>query len=206
MSRPRVHRIDRGNILMIHKSQYSFSHAALTAFLALIATGLAALLFVTAAANAQSFGGAFEGMANSDEPIQIEADRLEVIDGEGIALFEGNVSVVQGTTILKTRQLKVWYDRESATDTPGGNVRKIEATGKVAVRSGDQQASADNAVVDMRAQIATLSGSVTVSQGQNILTGCNLRINMATNAANLTPCKTSGQGGGRVKMLFTPQN
>lgn len=157
-------------------------------------------------ARAQSFGGAFEGMANSDEPIQIEADRLEVVDGQGVAMFDGNVSVVQGTTILKTRKLKVWYDRETQTDNPGGNVRKIEATGKVAVRSGDQQASADNAVVDMRAQIATLSGNVTVSQGQNILTGCNLRINMATNAANLTPCASASKSGGRVKMLFTPQN
>lgn len=157
-------------------------------------------------AKAQSFGGAFEGMANSDEPIQIEADRLEVIDGQGVAMFDGNVSVVQGTTILKTRKLKVWYDRETQADNPGGNVRKIEATGKVAVRSGDQQASADSAVVDMRGQVATLSGNVTVSQGPNILTGCNLRINMATNAANLTPCASASQSSGRVKMLFTPQN
>jgi lipopolysaccharide export system protein LptA len=172
-----------------------------------IICGLGAILLATAMgagfgeARAQSFGGAFEGMSNSKEPIQIEADRLEVIDGEGTALFEGNVAVVQGTTLLKTRKLKVYYNRESTGTGPGGNVRKIEATGKVAVRSGDQQATADAAVVDMKDQIATLSGNVTVSQGANILTGCNLVINMATNAANLTPCKETS---GRVKMLFTP--
>lgn len=168
----------------------------------------AALIFSgssAAGALAQSFGGAFEGMSNSKEPIQIEADRLEVIDGQGVAMFDGNVSVVQGTTLLKTRKLKVWYLRDGNADSPGGNVRKIEATGKVAVRSGDQMASADKAVVNMQEQIATLSGNVTVSQGANILTGCNLRINLATNAANLTPCKTSS-GSGRVKMQFTPQN
>jgi lipopolysaccharide export system protein LptA len=154
-------------------------------------------------ANAQSFGGAFEGMSNSKEPIQIEADRLEVIDAAGTALFEGNVAVVQGTTLLKTKKLKVYYNREASGDTPGGNVSKIEATGKVAVRSGDQQATADTAIVDMKNQVATLSGNVTVSQGANILTGCNLVINMATNAANLTPCKNAS---GRVKMLFTPSS
>ena len=164
------------------------------------------LAILPVSALAQSFGGAFEGMSNSKEPIQIEADRLEVQDGQGMAVFTGNVSVVQGTTILKTTNLKVWYSREEKTNAPGGNVKKIEATGKVAVRSADQRATADKAVVDMTAQVATLSGNVTVSQGSNILTGCNLRINMATNAANLTPCKSEAKSSGRVKMLFTPQS
>jgi lipopolysaccharide export system protein LptA len=155
---------------------------------------------------AQSFGGAFEGMSNSKEPVQIEADRLEVQDEQGMAIFNGNVTVVQGTTILKTTNLKVWYVRDEKTDTPGGNVKKIEATGKVAVRSVDQRATADKAIVDMKEQIATLTGNVTVSQGNNILTGCHLRIDMATNAANLTPCKSETAAKGRVKMLFTPQS
>lgn len=177
-------------------------------FYKVIGIGLLISLSWIANSSAQSFSGAFEGMSNSNEPVQIEADRLEVTDANGIAVFKGNVAVVQGTTILKTRALKVYYSRENKTSAPGGNVRKIEATGEVAVRSGDQKATADRAIVDMKAQIATLTGNVTVSQGANILTGCNLRINMATNAANLTPCKkTSGtQKGGRVKMLFTPQS
>lgn len=155
--------------------------------------------------HAQSFGGAFEGMANSKEPIQIEADRLEVQDGQGTALFEGNVAVVQGTTLLKTRRLKVYYERDAKSDAPGGNIRKIEASGKVAVRSGDQMASADEAVVDMQGQNAVLSGNVIVSQGESVLEGCRLTINLATNAANLTPCK-SAAGGGRVRGVFTPSN
>lgn len=165
---------------------------------------IAALLWAALAlpAGAQSFGGAFEGMSNSDEPIQIEADRLEVLDGEGVALFDGNVSVVQGSTLLKTARLKVFYVRDGNAGAPGGNVRKIEARGKVAVRSGDEAATADTAVVDMQAQQAVLTGNVTVSQGRNIVTGCRLTINMATDAAKLTPCEAASKG--RVKMLFTP--
>lgn len=166
----------------------------------LLAAGL--LFGMAGSALAQSFGGAFEGMSNSKEPIQIEADRLEVVDGQGTALFEGNVAVVQGSTLLKTKRLKVFYSREAKSDAPGGNIRKIEASGRVAVRSGDQMASADTAVVDMQAQRATLSGNVVVSQGESVLEGCKLQINLATNAANLTPC--SNGGGGRVRGVFTP--
>ena len=161
-------------------------------------------------AHAQAFGGAFEGMRDSNQPIQIEADRLEVLDGQGIALFNGNVSVVQGSTILRTSSLKVYYRRDGGSGTPGGNVSKIEASGRVAVRSGDQKASADAAIVDMQAQTALLTGNVSVSEGQNIVTGCRLAIDMSTNAAKLTPCETAASsqsgGSGRVKMLFTPNS
>ena len=160
--------------------------------------------FAVTNANAQSFGGAFEGMSNSKEPIQIEADKLEVIDTKGIAKFVGNVSVVQGTTLLKAKKLKVHYLRDGAKSTAGGNVKKIEATGKVAVRSGDQHASADSATVNMQSQIAILSGNVTVSQGANVVVGCKLVINMKTNAAKLTPCASANSG--RVKMVFTPES
>jgi len=168
---------------------------------AFLAVGLA--LWSTTPVAAQSFGGAFEGMSNSKEPIQIEADRLEVIDPQGVAMFEGNVNVVQGTTILKTSRLKVSYARQGENTGAGGNVRKIEASGKVAVRSGDQAATADSAVVNMQSKTALLSGNVTVSQGSNIVTGCKLSIDLANNSAKLEPCGGAASGG-RVKMLFTP--
>ena len=165
---------------------------------------VAVLVFCVCAvttARAQSFGGAFEGMSNSKEPIQIEADKLEVIDTKGMANFVGNVSVVQGTTLLKARKLKVFYLRDGGNGSAGGNVKKIEASGKVAVRSGDQHASADNATVDMQAQIAVLSGNVIISQGDNVVAGCKLVINMKTNAAKMTPCEK-----GRVQMVFEPES
>ncbi len=167
-----------------------------------------AFLAMSFPAHAQSFSGAFEGMSDSKEPVQIEADRLEVQDNQGIAMFEGNVAVNQGSTLLKTSKLKVYYIRDAQSEgeanSLGSNIKKIEASGKVAVRSGDQVATADNAVVDMQGQTATLSGNVTVSQGVNIITGCNLKINLATNAANLTPCSSGSGKQGRPTLVFTP--
>ena len=165
-----------------------------------IVTGIALAWLAAIPAAAQDFGGAFEGMGNSNDPIQIEADRLEVTDETGVAMFKGNVSVSQGTTLLRTTNLRVFYGKNSEGRAgPGGDVNKIEASGGVAVRSGDQFASADKAVVDMKTQIATLSGSVSVSQGNNIIKGCVMTINMATNDVDVTPCQDRG---GRVKVLI----
>ena len=163
-------------------------------------------LTMASSASAQNFGGAFAGMRDRDKPVEIEADRLEVTDEQGIAIFEGNVSVSQGSTLLKAKRLKVFYVRDAKGAVgPGGNVRRIEASGRVAVRSDDQAATADSAIVDMQGQVATLSGNVAISQGESIVTGCQLKVNLATNAATLEPCKSQASGG-RVKMLFTPQS
>jgi lipopolysaccharide export system protein LptA len=162
---------------------------------------IAFVMLASISAYAQNFGGAFEGMTDSNEPIQIEADRLEVADRDGTAEFSGNVSVSQGSTLLKTDRLKVLYSRDSNGNAgPGGNVRKIEALGRVAVRSNDQVASAERATVDMEAQVATLTGNVSVSQGKNIITGCTITIDMKTNNVDVQPCKK--ESGGRVKVLI----
>jgi lipopolysaccharide export system protein LptA len=169
----------------------------------LFAGGTTVLLLLAAHgfAAAQTFGGAFDGMSNSSEPIQIEADRLEVADKDGTAVFSGNVSVTQGSTLMRTKSLKVLYARDAKGKAgPGGNVKKIEASGGVAVQSNDQVASADKAIVDMETQIASLSGNVSVSQGNNIITGCLITINMKTNNIDVKPCGDTGSG--RVKVLI----
>ena len=60
---------------------------------------------------AQSAGGAFKGIGNNNDPIQIEADKLEIIDDENTALLTGNVSVVQGETLMQATRIKVFYER-----------------------------------------------------------------------------------------------
>lgn len=161
------------------------------------------LISFAAVSHAQDFSGAFAGMQQSDEPIQIEANKLEVTDSKGVALFNGNVSVVQGTTILKTQRLKVVYARGSGG--PGGNIKFLEARGKLAVRSGDQTVTADKGDFNMQQETIRLSGNVIISQGQNVIEGCILNVNLKTSAASLEPCKKAASGG-RVKMLFDTQS
>lgn len=159
-----------------------------------------ALLLVNGLAQAQDFSGAFAGMQQSDEPIQIESDRLEVKDKKGIALFTGNVNVVQGTTILKASKLKVIYSRGSGG--PNGNLKYLEASGKIAVRSGDQRVTANKGEFNMEKQTVRLSGDVIITQGTNVISGCILEVDLDTSFAELKPCKKQG----RAIMMFSPKS
>lgn len=164
---------------------------------------LAAALFPLLAAcppapRAQDFGAAFAGFdTGSEHPIQIEADRLEVRDPEKLAVYLGNVRVRQGGTVLQAPELKVFYSGEpTVAGAPGSAVSRIEAGPKVVVRSDDQTASGDRAVLDMENDIITLTGNVVLTQGPNVVRGDRLVVNLQT--------KQGRMEGGRVQTLIAP--
>ena len=155
-------------------------------FLAVALLSFSILAFMPLPVSAQDFSGAFSGMQDTDKPIQIESDRLEVKDKEGIALFTGNVHVVQGSTILKAKRLKVVYAKGGKG--PNGNLKYLEASGKIAVRSGDQRVTANKGEFNMEKQTVRLSGDVIITQGSNVVSGCILEVDLDTSSAVLKPC------------------
>jgi lipopolysaccharide export system protein LptA len=100
-------------------------------------------------AGAQDFGAAFAGFdTGSGDPIQIEADRLEVRNEEKLAVYSGNVRVRQGGTLLEAPALRVFYSGEAtAEEAPGSEVSRIDAGPDVKVRSQDQTASGDRVIL-----------------------------------------------------------
>lgn len=154
---------------------------------------------------------------DGNQPIQIESDKLEVRQNESLAIFTGNVSVVQGPTLMKAGKMKVFYDKadakkpaaEKAGDPPaagvspmsaGTNIDHIEIDSKVYIKSDDQVATGDSGTFDMKSQVLVLSGKkVVLSQGTNVLVGCKLTVQMQTGLAQVDAC------GGRVMMSLTPQ-
>jgi len=154
---------------------------------------------------AQSAGGAFKGVGNNNEPIQIEADKLEIVDDENTALLTGNVSVVQGETLMRATRIKVFYERAGEKGKTKSGIRQIEASGKVAVRSGENKVSADKATINMISETVLMTGNVIVSQTGNVLSACKVTVNLKTNVSNVTPC-TSSSGNERVKILLTPKS
>jgi lipopolysaccharide export system protein LptA len=171
----------------------------LTALLAL--TMLASPLFalLVCPAYAQVSGQAFEGFrGNSEDPVQIEADQLEVLDEQAKAIFKGNVKVRQGTSLMSTSLLTVKYLKGSG----GGqnDIEQLDMSGGLIVTSDENTISADQGTYHVQTENIVLTGKVVVSQGQNVATGCRLVANLKTNQAKLEACK----GGGRVKSVFTP--
>jgi lipopolysaccharide export system protein LptA len=158
------------------------------------------------AAYAQAVSDAFSNLSvDSDQPVRIEADQLEVSDSDKTAVFSGNVVVNQGTTSMQAAKLTVHYTGEgtAAPDATDQRVSKLEADGKVVVKADGQTATGDWAVFDMATQEVTLGGTVVLSQGKNVLRGTQLVVNLQTGKSTLVAEQPKG-GSGRVQGLFIP--
>lgn len=163
-----------------------------------IAVAAALLAMAAGSARAQDFGGAFGGFtSNSEAPIQIEADKLEVFDTEKLAIYSGNVRARQGDTLLEAPELRVFYaGAPDETGQPGTELSRIEAGPNVVVSSLTQTASGERMVIDIPRDLITMSGNVVLTEGQNVVRGEQLVVNMVT--------KEGRMDGGRVQTLITP--
>jgi lipopolysaccharide export system protein LptA len=155
--------------------------------------------------------------SNSKEPIQIDADRLEVFSKEQRAVYTGNVVAVQGDTTIKSQMMIVFYDRQQDRAAAGGaqaqqaaasggqgeggtQLRRVEAKGGVTVISKDQVATGNDGVFDRAANKITLTGNVALSQGDNVTKGEKLVYDTESGVAVVE----AGASAGRVKGFFVP--
>lgn len=143
---------------------------------------------------------------SGDQPIQIESDKLEVREADKVAVFSGNVSVTQGTTVMKSGRMIVHYANDGGSAATGSAaIERLEVDGKVYVKSDDQVATGDRGNFDMKSEVLVLTGKeVVLSQGENVIVGCKLTVNMKSGQAQLDGCGGGGDSGGRIKMLITP--
>jgi lipopolysaccharide export system protein LptA len=167
------------------------------------ALALTALLSAPVLAQ-NSATGRLQGLnINNGEPIQIESDKLEVLDAEHKANFIGNVMVKQGTTVMKTAKMVVFYaqDGSGSSATGSGNIDRMEVSGGVYIQSNDQVATGDQGTFDMNTEVVTLSGKqVVLSQGKTALMGCTLTVEMKSGKAEVNACS-----GGKVQMVIDPK-
>ena len=142
-----------------------------------------------------------------DQPIEINADSLEVQQEKQVAIFSGNVDATQGEMKLKADQLKVFYRQggkpgeapraQVPAGTPTGAITRIEAIGRVFVSSPTQTAQGDQGVYDVERNTITLTSRVVITQDKNVLRGDRLVMNLTTGQARM-------DGQSRVKGLFVP--
>ena len=174
----------------------------------LLAAAAIALLPLVGGVHAQDFGAAFSDFdTGSNNPIQIEADRLEVRDPQKLAIYSGHVQVRQGQTLMEAPELRVFYGGQGVAQGTSGKasagpigakVSRIEAGPGVKVRSGDRTASGDRAILDMANDLVTLEGNVVLTQGSNVVRGNRLVVNLTTKQGRVE--------GGRVQTLITPSS
>ncbi|MEX0345653.1 MAG: LptA/OstA family protein [Rhizobiaceae bacterium] len=168
-----------------------------------------AVLANGAALHAQEESSRLTGIKlSSDEPIQIESDRLEVRDNERKAIFSGNVSVVQGKTLLKSGRMIVHYAKGGGSVTTGSSdIERLEVDGKVYVKSEDQVATGDQGTFDMKSEVLVLTGEkVVLSEGDNVIVGCKLTVQMKSGKARFDGCDKGSSQSGRIIMQIDPKS
>ena len=163
--------------------------------------------------SAQSLADSFGGLSkDNNQPINIEADSLEVLDDKKFAIFTGNVNVKQGKFHLVSKKLKVTYSGNVGGAPKKGEpkgIKQIDATGKVAISTPDgQSATSDWAIFNVAAKIVTIGGNVVLSQGGNVMRGDKLVIDLNTGRSKLysTSKVTQGKKGKRPRIsgVFMP--
>jgi lipopolysaccharide export system protein LptA len=172
------------------------------------AAGLVLATLAAGGAFAQSTQTQMPGLQLSgNQPIQIESNKLEVRQNENLAIFSGDVTVVQGKTLLKAGKMTVFYAKGSGSATTGSaNIDRLEVDDKVYVKSETQEATGDRGTFDMKSEVLVLTGKkVVLTDGPNVLVGCKLTVHMKSGEANFDGCEKGSGGTGRVIMSLTPQ-
>jgi len=197
-----------------------------------VAVALAGAVVNIPQAAAQTLTNAFGGLSQSSgDPIDIESDALVVHDKEKYATFRGKVKAVQGSTTLRAKELNVHYvggaslapgnkeggepTSNKVADAKGGGegakgdqaqITKIEAKGEVVITSDkDQTTTSEWAIYDVAAQMVTVGGNVVLTQGQNVLKGDRLMIDLKTGESRFENTGNEAAGG-RIRALFMPKD
>lgn len=155
-----------------------------------------------AAGSGGNVPNALQGFAkNRNEPVRINSNTLEVRDKDKVAVFAGNVVVVQGDTTMRSPELVVFYEGNAApTDnqpTSTSSIKRLEAKGGVVVQTKEQTATGDLGIFEMKTNTVTMTGKpVVLTQGPNVIKGQKLTVDLVTGVSKIE--------GGRVESLIVP--
>ncbi|MBB5514390.1 lipopolysaccharide export system protein LptA [Rubricella aquisinus] len=148
---------------------------------------------------------------DKEEPILVEADSLEIDQNINMAVFRGNVVIIQGDLRMSGDVVEVFYTEteeepveaptdatvtDSTTDEPTDDgIERILATGNVSLISETETVEADQGDYNVEDGMLIMTGNVRMVQDRNIL---------SSNRAEIDIENGRGQFTGRVRSVFTP--
>ena len=170
----------------------------------LTTTVFAAAVLAGAPAVAQQLG------PNSDGPVDITADELEVQNKACTSIWRGKAEALQGQARLRADTLKaIFKTKEGGSGGTGtgacGDLIRMEAQGSVYyVTSKDQRVRGDAGTYDADAETVTLTGDVVAVQGQNVLRGSRMVFNTKTGEGRMVGTASGRNQGSRPRGVFYP--
>ncbi len=126
--------------------------------------------------------------AESDAPIDITGDSAEF--QENIAIWTGNVRVVQEDSILAA-------DRLEADVTEDGEFSSITATGSVRYSNGAEAITGKRLIFDNEARTITVMENVIVTQGKQVMSAGAVTFWIDTGMVKFSPA-----AGRRIRGIF----
>ena len=114
---------------------------------------------------------------------------------------------MQGRYRLRADILTAYVD-QGETAAPN-RIRRIDAEGNVVLTTPTESARGKAGAYDVERRVAVLEGSVVLVQGNNVLRGEHLTMDLVSGRSTLQG-DASGDiqpaGDGRVKMIFEPES
>lgn len=160
---------------------------------------LALAMAGTSPAQAQALSSSSLKDFDSHAPIDVDADRIEVLDRENQAIFTGSVRVVQGRLTLESNRIRVNYTRPAEGDPV---IRRLDADGNVRLITPTERATSRFGIYDVEKRILTMIGNVMLSTRDAQTSGNRLTINLDTGVSTMDGRTSTGQPGGRVSGRF----
>ena len=149
--------------------------------------------FAAWAADTQSRESASRGLfADTETPIEITADSMELQRKTNTIIYKGNVLVVRDDVKITSDVLSARYDAKD------GGLRSVVAEGTVRVRDGGREMTGDKAVFDGPEETITVSGNTTVRDGNNSISGDRVTIYVKEDRILVE------NSGGRVRAVVFP--
>ncbi len=138
--------------------------------------------------------------SDRNEPIEVEADRLEVRELENVSIYEGNVRLVQGSLKIDSDRMVIHFDEEN-------ELTLMEMTGKPAkfrqLDNDRRQIYGEAEQIDYSDadSLLIMRKSAYLDHAGDVIRSDLIRVNTATN--NIEAGSTESED--RVKMIIKPR-
>jgi lipopolysaccharide export system protein LptA len=147
---------------------------------------------------------------NSDAPVDLTADELEVINAQCLAVWRGSAEALQADTRLRADVLKIFSTpgaaKPGATGPSCGAVQRMEAQGNVYYVTPQQRVRGDAATYQADSETIVMTGDVVAAQGKNVLRGKRMVIHVKTGEAQMQTDVKGRNMPGRVRGVFYPKD
>lgn len=137
-----------------------------------------------------------------EKPVHINADSVLFNKSNGQAIYEGNVSIVQGTLDIKAAKIEINApNNEISKITASGNPVRFQQTmdnGKVA------KGNANRVIYVVKDRRIFLDGNATISQDNDKFSSNHIEYSIRNGELKAGNKKDAGKS--RVKAIFYPSN